>query len=644
MRRLPGEITVFLSLILVCVLSLLMGLLESARTTGARWYLQMASNSAITSVMSQYNRNLWDMYRLLFLEYESEQAITDSFQEYLNFYLEQENYYNARMESVQLSRIVKAGDNQGSALEQEILDYVKYRLPDIAGNLAGIAAEAAEARKAGDFRTLLDACKRTGERTKALERARADLEKSLEQMREEKSAVLRAADAQDSGRFQRYAKQLLKEVENYPRLVANYEQEIAKFSENSRKDEETKKPEDEQAYALYQQEQSASREVLASAEENQKYYRSLEPDMDANARLLSDALNLAKAAEEAEENEDEGSEGQEADWDEILELAEEIRLPEKEMYQEPDSEKEAALDRLEQFFQKDLLDYLVPADREISNKQMETDGMPSKFLSAQNEDRQSEDIQDNDGGNWNGSGERSGEHGLSVPEQLLVNEYIFLFFDSFLIKANQKNLPDDRELSYEQEYILCGEKTDRENLKGAAEQLLAVRGALNLLHLLGSQEKRAQAEAFAAAVSAGYAPVQLILSFFILTLWALGEAVLDVRELFAGGKVNFCKNAEDWKTSLESLFSLEFLALETGKNQEGSDYTDYLRVLLCLKDTGVRNGRILDVIQCNVRKKQVDFSILSCASEVEVEVELYQKHLFFIKDEYCISMNAFKAY
>ena len=94
--------------------------------------------------------------------------------------------------------------------------------------------------------------------------------------------------------------------------------------------------------------------------------------MYANARLLSDALKLAEAAEEAEENEDEGSEGQEADWDEVLELAEEIRLPEKEMYQEPDSEKEAALDRLEQFFQKDLLDYLVPADREISNKQMET--------------------------------------------------------------------------------------------------------------------------------------------------------------------------------------------------------------------------------------------------------------------------------
>ena len=54
-----GEITVFLSLTLVCILSLFMGLLESARTAGARLYLTMAANSAMASVMSQYNRNSW---------------------------------------------------------------------------------------------------------------------------------------------------------------------------------------------------------------------------------------------------------------------------------------------------------------------------------------------------------------------------------------------------------------------------------------------------------------------------------------------------------------------------------------------------------------------------------------------------------
>ena len=44
-------------------------------------------------------------------------------------------------------------------------------------------------------------------------------------------------------------------------------------------------------------------------------------------------------------------------------------------------------------------------------------------------------------------------------------------------------------------------------------KLLAVRGALNLFYLLGAQDKKAQADALAAAVSAGYTPVQFILSF-----------------------------------------------------------------------------------------------------------------------------------
>ena len=149
MQRLRGEITVFLSLILVCVFSLMMGLLESARTAGARLYLQMAADSALFSVMSQYNRNLWDRYRLLFLEYEAEEDLLASFEQYLGFYLEQDQFYPARLEAAEITELVKAGDAGGAFLEQEILSYIQYRLPEVAGNLAGIAKEAEEAAKAG---------------------------------------------------------------------------------------------------------------------------------------------------------------------------------------------------------------------------------------------------------------------------------------------------------------------------------------------------------------------------------------------------------------------------------------------------------------------------------------------------------------
>ena len=136
MQRLRGEITVFLGLILVCVFSLMMGLLESARTAGARLYLQMAADSALFSVMSQYNRNLWDRYRLLFLEYEAEEDLLASFEQYLDFYLEQDQFYPARLEAAEITELVKAGDAGGAFLEQEILCYIQYRLPEVAGDLA----------------------------------------------------------------------------------------------------------------------------------------------------------------------------------------------------------------------------------------------------------------------------------------------------------------------------------------------------------------------------------------------------------------------------------------------------------------------------------------------------------------------------
>ena len=51
-ERVSGQITVFLSLILICVCGLLCGLLESARTAAARCYVEIAACSAMDSLFS----------------------------------------------------------------------------------------------------------------------------------------------------------------------------------------------------------------------------------------------------------------------------------------------------------------------------------------------------------------------------------------------------------------------------------------------------------------------------------------------------------------------------------------------------------------------------------------------------------------
>ena len=163
-----GEITVFLSLILVCVISLLLGILESARTAGARLYLQMAADSAAASLFSQYNRNLWDMYRLLFLEADTDEAVMESYDRYIDFYMEQENLYPMKNDGSRIIEKRMLEDDAAAAFEEEILAYIMYRLPDVASNLAGITEAANEAAKAGDFKSLLETCRLAGIKTRKL--------------------------------------------------------------------------------------------------------------------------------------------------------------------------------------------------------------------------------------------------------------------------------------------------------------------------------------------------------------------------------------------------------------------------------------------------------------------------------------------
>ena len=96
-KRVKGQVTIFISMVMMCVFALLCGLLESARTAGARWYLQTASSSALDSVFSQYHRQLWDSYRLLFVEYEDEEELETDYQGFIQPYLEESGWYPMRM-------------------------------------------------------------------------------------------------------------------------------------------------------------------------------------------------------------------------------------------------------------------------------------------------------------------------------------------------------------------------------------------------------------------------------------------------------------------------------------------------------------------------------------------------------------------
>ena len=111
-----GQITVFVSIILMLLFAFLCVLMESARTAGARWYLQMAASSAMDSVFSQYHRELWDRYRLLFAEYETGEEIEADFAGFLLPYLETDNWYPKRYLAIDQGPIAVMIENYRSGL------------------------------------------------------------------------------------------------------------------------------------------------------------------------------------------------------------------------------------------------------------------------------------------------------------------------------------------------------------------------------------------------------------------------------------------------------------------------------------------------------------------------------------------------
>lgn len=618
-----GEITVFLSLTLVCILSLFMGLLESARTAGARLYLTMAANSAMASVMSQYNRNLWDMYRLLFLEYESPEAIGRSFDAYLDFYLEQENLYPMKRRSREVTAIINMQDQGGKPLEDGILSYVKYRLPAIAGDLAGVAESAKDASRAGDFRTVFKVCRQAGRHTRRLEKARREVEKALEDMERSRVRAAEAATDERAGKMETETERLLKKISQFPAMTERYKNELDALSEDSRsvRGEKRREGMEQQASETMDMELAAYQSVEEAAGEFLDSCQKTESQLEEAADRLEEILGLLEEEGDGE-NEENGEENETGpDWDQIQELMDMVQIPEAAAQVPVDQEKSGALDRLEEMLSGDLLRMVMPKGVKPSEKKVKA-----------RQDRMRKD----------GAGEKTEPNGPAA--QLLVNEYILLYFDSFLKKSESRGTLTDQVLDYEQEYLLCGEDSDRENLAQTVEQLLMIRAAMNLLYLLNAPDKKAQADSLAAAVSGGNAAAGLIVGFLIISLWALGEAVWDVRGLLDGGRSSFWKTDSTWHLSLDGLLAMEFLEGRPDTETSGSGYEDYIRILLFLEDKAERNYRMMDVIQWNVRKKQKDFSAGSCASRVEIRTEISQRHLFLMKDEYRQTVETAWAY
>lgn len=221
----------------------------------------------------------------------------------------------------------------------------------------------------------------------------------------------------------------------------------------------------------------------------------------------------------------------------------------------------------------------------------------------------------------------------SYTSQILFQQYL-------MEKLGNYTAPGKGALKYQTEYILGGKTGDIENLKSVARRLLLIREGVNMVHLVSDGTKRAQAAGLASAIASAFLipPATGVIEAALLLCWAFGESILDVRELFDGGKVPLVKSASDWQLSLENLPEL-LNGLDSVRrgSEDGMSYEDYLQVLLLGVSREEKITRAMDMIELCVREKgRKNFRMDSCivAAEISVDVKANKRKVFNVTRAY----------
>lgn len=229
-------------------------------------------------------------------------------------------------------------------------------------------------------------------------------------------------------------------------------------------------------------------------------------------------------------------------------------------------------------------------------------------------------------------------------ERVLLQEYTKTRFGTY------QNPNTKGSLNYEQEYILCGEESDKKNLEETAEKLLLLRGVVNYTYLLTDTAKQAEALALAttlAGITANPGAVEIVRQG-IIAAWALAESIWDVRSLMAGGKVPLIKTSQNFKVQLSNLLESSSGSTESD-SEEGCSYEEYLQGMLYLMPLKSVTYRIMDLMEYNLHQveRYRNVKMDDMVNYMNVKIQYQAKNIFLsvLGSEYHLdSYNMEKSY
>ncbi len=634
-----GSVTVFLALSFVLVAALVLTIVESARSTAQRLYLQTALDSSVESLFSQFHRTLWEDYRIFGLEYRSEADLRTELCDFMSPYLTAKNLFPTRVQAENLQFSEKAALTEDIYFEEDVLEYMLYGAIDSVIHYAGKEADSQrlgtelsnifqQSEESAELIALQKKYQLDSRELTAVEKAISAIASRCESIRSLHESAGIALSLEDAGSFYSAKSRFCQELDRLTEDVRDYSQKADRLAEKVAELRSDFQQRAGELSALGQEAVEAElREYESYVSESGSIRSQLEamPDQAASAASAADQVEteveefeawLEEAIAEAEEDEDE-------DYDFSAAISRFYRSARGEWNSiafprftgstsQINDENKRILESIRELVNGNLLKLLLP-DGAI---------LPAKT-------------------SLYGSPAYAADSAANPIETLMLGEYALKFFHHYHQNDQAENaLPPSASTALELEYLLAGKSNDYDNLSVVLEKLLVLREASNLLFLYTNTEKRQEARAFVTAMLCVTAnPVLIsVFTFFVLGIWALGQAIADVRLLLQDGRVPLIHTKDSWTLDLSGLLKLgKGQGIDMGDHKgSGLSYRDYLRAFLYgegLLHQAVINTRMLTAIEGSInrggRQTAGSFAIDHCLYALGTELTSESRHIMY---------------
>lgn len=229
-----------------------------------------------------------------------------------------------------------------------------------------------------------------------------------------------------------------------------------------------------------------------------------------------------------------------------------------------------------------------------------------------------------------------GEAANAAAEHLLFQAYLQEHFYRLPMEGEDTSGRKPSALDYEQEYLLMGKSSDRENLNAVLTQIILIRTILDFTSLLGDKAKWSEARAIAAGL-VGFTGLPILVSItqtVLVVLLAFSEALVDTCALILGKEVPIFKKKVGLNFNELLYLTREYIHTKAAgypeeKGALALSYADYLKIFLFLKNKTEVSYRCMDLIQENIRLRyESSFSLQNCVFGFETEAEFHIKTKF----------------